>query len=396
MGSLTSPQTEADPELSGSGNKVFLLLLFWCLWYVNFTSRTLFAPILPILEDEFAITHALAGGLFAFLSMGYTVTLLLSGLFAPRVGFKVTILLGSAVLLLSILALRYAASYAAFAAAAFCVGLGGGVYLPSAIPLLTSMFEPRNWGKAIALHDTAAHASILSVPLLVSLALTFLSWRSLFTLLGTLSLLTLLAFWAFSPSRPAENEPSRAFWTMLRRREFWLVGVLWVFGAANGLGLYNVIPLFLVKENGILLQTANTLFGLSRIGGFVVAVLAGLLTDRYGVRRVLAAFVLLTGLSSMGLALVRPFPLLAILLVLQATLSAGFFPIALVAISRLTDMGDRSLFTGAAIALGVMFGLGLTPFVLGAVADVWSFRAGILLLGILTAFSSLLVGRLRV
>jgi hypothetical protein len=35
----------------------------------------------------------------------------------------------------------------------------------------------------------------------------------------------------------------------------------------------------------------------------------------------------------------------------------------------------------------VIVGLGLTPFILGAVADVWNFRVGIFSLGALTTFS---------
>jgi hypothetical protein len=77
------------------------------------------------------------------------------------------------------------------------------------------------------------------------------------------------------------------------------------------------------------------------------------------------------------------------MLFLQASVSIAFFPVGLLAISKLTNLRERSVFTGATIALGVVFGSGLTPVLLGATADVWSFQIGILFLGLLTIFSTL-------
>ena len=96
--------------------KIFFLLLFWSLWYVNFSTRTIISPILPIIEDEFAISHAVAGSIFSFLSLGYTITLLLSGVLSPRIGYKRSIALGFLVLMTSLFFLRYSTTYASFAA----------------------------------------------------------------------------------------------------------------------------------------------------------------------------------------------------------------------------------------------------------------------------------------
>lgn len=45
--------------------------------------------------------------------------------------------------------------------------------------------------------------------------------------------------------------------------------------------------------------------------------------------------------------------------------------------------------TGVILSVGVMFGVGVFPFLLGLTADHFSFRVGILGLGVLTTFSSL-------
>lgn len=88
------------------------------------------------------------------------------------------------------------------------------------------------------------------------------------------------------------------------------MAVLWVFASSDSLGLYNVIPLFLVKEKGMDLEMANAIFGFSRIGGFFVTLLAGFFADRFGAKRLLLLLLLTTGVNDQcccfpGLPLVR-------------------------------------------------------------------------------------------
>jgi hypothetical protein len=83
------------------------------------------------------------------------------------------------------------------------------------------------------------------------------------------------------------------------------------------------------------------------------------------------------------------------MLVCQATFMPVFFPAGLVAISKLTTFSDRSAFAGATVAIGIVFGTGITPTLLGAVADIWSFQAGMLVQGLLTMGICFLLKSLR-
>jgi NNP family nitrate/nitrite transporter-like MFS transporter len=375
--------------------KIFFLLLFWSLWYVNFSARTVISPLLPIIEDEFAISHAVAGSIFSFLSIGYTMTLLLSGALSPRIGYKRSITLGFLILMTSLFFLRYSTTYTSLAVVSLFIGLGAGIYLPSAIPLITAVFGREHWGKAIAFHETGASFSVFSIPLLTAIALRFLNWRDIFFILSAACLIVCTFFCIFSPDPSPRKGKRVRFSSVLHRGDFWVMAILWVFASSCALGLYNVIPLFLVKENGMHLETANTIFGFSRIGGFFVAITAGFLVDRYGAKKILFLVILFTGLSTMSLALVQTIPFLVVMLFVQATIYPAFFPVALVAISRLTDFNERSIFTGTTMAIGVIFGIGLTPVILGAVADVWNFKVGIFSLGALTTLSCISLKGIR-
>lgn len=374
---------------------ILFLLLFWSLWFLNFSTRTVLSPLLPVFEERLHITHALAGSIFLFLAVGYTLSLLISNWTTPRVGFKKSIVAGFVILIGGLLSLLFTSTYWGLGAVAFVLGFGGGLYLPCALPLLTSTIHPDKWGKAIAFHETAASFSLLVIPLLAAAALRFFDWTVLVAALSGLCLVATIVFLVRSPDpRPKEEEKS-PFSHVFRRREFWIMASLWCFAASGGLGLFNLIPLFLVNEKGLSIDLANSVFGVSRVGGLIVTFLAGFLIDRIGVKRVVLLSLLISGFSITGIALAQSFPLLVAMLALQATFMPVFFPAALVAISKLTRLGDRSAFAGATVAVGIVFGTGITPTLLGTVADTWSFQAGMLVQGLLTMAACYLLKFLR-
>ena len=374
---------------------ILFLLLFWSLWFLNFSTRTVLSPLLPIFETELHISHALAGSIFLFLAVGYTSSLLASNWSTPRIGFKNSIAAGFLILTGALVSLVFTRTYWGLGVVAFFLGFGAGLYLPSALPLLTSTIHPDKWGKAIAFHETAATSSILVIPLLAAAALRFLHWKWLVAVLSGLCLAATIVFLARSPDLRPKEEEKTPFSRVLRRRSFWIMAILWSFAAAGGLGLYNLMPLFLVNERGLPIDLANTIFGLSRIGGLVVTFLAGFLIDRFGVKRVLFISLLASGFSITGIALAESFPLLVTMLVFQATSIPVFFPAGLVAVSKLTGFGDRSAFAGATVAVGVVFGMGIAPTLLGTAADLWSFQAGMLVQGLLTMGACFLLKSLR-
>jgi MFS transporter, NNP family, nitrate/nitrite transporter len=371
-----------------------LLLVFWSLWFLNFSSRTILAPFLPLFERGLNITHTLAGSVFFFMSLGYTLSLLISGWLSFRIGFKKSIIAGVCLLSLALFCLTFVSSYSQLGLVVTVAGFAAGIYLPNAIPLLTSAIRPEKWGKAIAFHDTAASFSILVIPLAAAATLRFFEWKVMLYILGAGCGAAGLAFSILSPGPRQKDTARLGFLQVLKRNEFRVITVLWAFAAGSTLGLYNITPLFLLSERQISLETANTVLGLSRFGGFVATFAAGFLADRYGVKKVLLSTVAITGASTIGVALVDSFPLLVAMLVVQATISPVFFPVALVTISKITDLSERGVFTGAAVAFSVIFGNGVIPFLLCALADAWSFQAGIFLLGILTALSCSLVSKL--
>jgi MFS family permease len=192
------------------------------------------------------------------------------------------------------------------------------------------------------------------------------------------------------PEVKMRKEGHNPFWSLLKRRTLWIMGVVWLFAAAANMGLYFIFPLYLTKELQIQLESAQAIFGFSRLGGIVVAVAAGFIVDRLSLRKMIFAILLLTGILTLSL-IYRDLQWLKILLFLQASIAVGFFPIALVLLSRIFEREQRGQATGLIVTFGVIFGIGLGPYLLGLSGDLLSFRFGIGLLGVLTALSSGLI-----
>lgn len=375
--------------------KILLLLIFWGLWFLNASSRLVLSPLLPIIEDELAITHALAGSLFFYMSVGLTISVFMSGWIAKHIGYKRSILYSVIGLVFVFVCFRYAQTYYAFAGFSFALGLTLGIYLPCAVPLITSMISRRNWGKAIAFHDTAPSFGFLAIPILIAFALRFFHWKEFFVLLSGACALFVIFFWVFAPDpRPQEEKRSR-YAMVLRRPDFWIIAILWTMATMATAGIYSIIPLFLVKEKGIELELANTIFGVSRIGGVFATVLIGFLIDRYAIKKLLFIIMLITGLSTVGVALAHVYWLLIGALIIQATVSVVFFPVAVTAISTITHLDERGTFVGLTLALSGIIGMGLVPVGLGAVADIWNFQTGILVTGLLIMLSCASIRGLR-
>jgi hypothetical protein len=65
------------------------------------------------------------------------------------------------------------------------------------------------------------------------------------------------------------------------------------------------------------------------------------------------------------------------------------------AISRLTSLSERSIFTGAMMGISSISGSGIFPLVLGAVADHWTFQIGIFGTGLFVIATCTLFRQLR-
>ncbi|MFC1494975.1 MFS transporter, partial [Thermodesulfobacteriota bacterium] len=246
--------------------KIFLLLLFWTLWYLNFSAKAITSPIMPLIEDEFHISHAMAGALFFSFWIGNTISVFYAGFLSLKIGYKRSILYSFLFMAVTFVVLYFSSTYLIFAVTLFFLGLGAGIYLPCGIPLITAIFRKDNWGRAISFHETAAGFSFLTVPIIIVLVMSFMDWKSIFLIMSGVCILVSIVLQIYSPDPRPEVGEKVSMSVILHRKDFWIMTALWCSCAIASMGIFNIVPLFLVKERGIQIETANTIFSISRIG----------------------------------------------------------------------------------------------------------------------------------
>jgi NNP family nitrate/nitrite transporter-like MFS transporter len=376
------------------GKALLFLLFLWFLWFINFSVRMVFSPILPILEDEFVVNHARASSIFIFLAVGYAVSVIVSGLFSGKLGYKKSIVFSLALLGLVAFLIPLVQNFFLLYLFAFVVGFSVGSYLPSALPLITEYYSEKNWGKAIAIHDTGAPSAIFATPFVVLGLLHFFPWRGIFVVFACVFLISSVVFYLVSSEVKISNPPKAMFRDIVKIRSLWLMALIWIFGMGANVGIYSIVPLYLTKELNLNIGYANTILGISRLGSVGVAIACGFLVDRFNLRKVMFLVIIITSLFTVLMSL-APVKYIGIALFLQASFAQGFFPIGLVAIAKTFNREMQSLATGIILAVSNIFGGGIMPYFLGVSGDLYSFKLGITVFGIVLALASTLVFRLK-
>jgi len=379
---------ERYETLKGKG--LIFLFFLWFLWFINFSIRIAFSPILPIVEDEFSVSHGKASSIFIFLSAGYGIGVLVSGLFSGRVGYKRSIIISLLLLSLVTFLIPFVYNFSLLYLSSFLLGFSVGIYLPAAIPLITEYYSEKQWGKAITIHDTGASVAIFATPLISTFLLNFFKWREAFIVYGVLFIFCAIIFYFVCKEVKITNPPKALFREIIKKRALWLLALLWVFGAGANLGIYSIAPLYLTKELKMDIGFANTILAISRLGSIGIAVACGFVVDKFNLRYVIFMIIFITSIFTILLGTIGV-KYIGYILFLQAIFVTGFFPLGLVAIARIFDREIRSLATGIILALSVIFGGGLIPYFLGVSGDLISFGLGIVVLGVLVMLSSTLL-----
>ena len=358
------------------------LLLLTAIFFLNFSARIVYAPLMPEIEAELNISHADAGSMFFYISIGYFITLLGSGWVAASLNHRRTIILSTVVLGLALICTAFSGGLRAIRITLLLLGAAAGLYLPSGIATLTGLIHERHWGKALAVHELAPNLGFIIAPLLSELIMIWFSWRNVPVMLGVTTIFFGIVFAYYSRKVAFTVAPPgfAAFKLFLSKPAFWIMVILFSLGIAGTLGVYTMLPLYLVTEHSIDRNYANTLLSFSRILSLFTALAGGWASDRFGPRNTLIIVFLFSGITTMAIgAASDKWILWAIFL--QPMLAVCFFPAGFAALSRIGPAGANNIAVSLAAPLAFMIGGGAVPSLIGFMGDITSFASGIGLVG---------------
>ncbi len=372
------------------------ILFLTGILFFTFLSRVVFSPLLVQIEEELHLSHAKSGSLFLLISIGFAPVMLGSGFVSQRLTHRGTILLSSITCGVAVLIIAFSRSLIGIQIGMTVLGMGSGLYFPSAMATMTRLVDPEHWGKAISLHEAGPTMGFVLAPIIAELGLSFTSWRGVLIIVGVAGLMMTAIFALFGQGGRFAGEPPRLdnVGRIFYQPSFWIIAILMSLACGASVGVYSILPVYLISERGLDQGLVNTLVGLSRLSGLVTLFLAGGLADHFGAKRVMggiyAATAILTGLLGFGQNVI-----LVIVVFFQPAVVAAFFPVALLGLANVGPPRTRNVAVSLMIPLVYLFGGGVVPAGMGVIGEYYGFALGFLLMGGLLLVSLCLLLFLR-
>jgi NNP family nitrate/nitrite transporter-like MFS transporter len=378
-----------QPAVGSPKTATFLtVLLLAGIFFLSCVSRFGLGPLMPLIETDLGIGHAQAGSVFLVISLGYCIGMLASSFVSSRLNHRWTVVLSTSLIGGALFLTALGDDVFALDCGMAVVGFAGGLYLPSGISTITLQVKPAHWGKAFALHELAPNLSLILSPLLVEGLLHLFPWRGVLVAfgLGALAGGVIFASTGRGSSVRGSAPTLAAIRAVLSQPSLWILMLMFSMAIAANVGVYVLLPLYLVTDLGLERTWANTLVGFSRIPGVVLVLAAGWLADRWGPRRTL--FITLSSAGTMTALLgILPENLLLLAVFLQPVLAACFFPVGFSLLSRLGPLG-----VSLGVPVAFLLGAGGIPALMGTLADAGRFDLAMLVVGFMIAISALLAG----
>ncbi len=359
---------------------IFLTAIF----FLNFIIRIIISPLMPTILEDMGLTPDQAGSFFLVSASGYCVALLCSGFVSSRFLHVKTIAFSAIATGLMMVLTGLSHNLTLMRCTVFAAGMAAGLYLPSGIAILTTTVAEKNWGKAMGIHELAPNLSFLLAPVFCEALLLWMTWRQVLFCVGTASILMGLSFLRFFRIRDfAGKAPNfKALAPLAAIPSFWFMMLLFSLGVSGTLGIYAMLPLFLVNEHSMTQAQANTLITLSRVATLPMPLVIGWISDRFGLKPVLATVLAVNGILVLGIGVSNGF-LLQVWVFCQPVMAVCFFPPAFAALSHIGSEEMRSVAVSFTIPAAFLAGGGLVPSLIGILGDKGWFATGFVVVGVL-------------
>jgi len=348
------------------------------------------------IAEEFQLSNARCGLIFATGAVVTLVTLPPFGILAERLGKRVLLTVGLALLLMGLAVFRAAPNYPVLLFASALLGVASSIIEALISPLVADL-SPRRTAPPMNLVHACYQGGLVIVAVGAGAHLAVGgAWRAAFWPVMIVSALLALVF-AVTPFPPAlAPEAAHSVARLLRQPPFWLCAV--VIAAAGGVevGVTNWVASFFQREFDLAGAGARLAvrFGLidpgPLLGGLGLALFAapmvvgrwfyGSVAERYGYIRTLLASSLASMVALGGLGWSStPVASLLWLSVLGLAVS-GMWPTVLTYAQSIVPAGPATLF--ALLAMAGLLGVAGCSWGIGRIADSFGLHRGLTALGI--------------
>jgi sugar phosphate permease len=369
---------------------VFLLFLAWVIDYID---RLVITLALPAIGHQFHLDKAEQGLILTVFFIAYAASQVPGGVLADKIGAKRTMIvaLGTWSVFTGLTGLAF--NYVSLLAIRAIFGVSEGMFPAASMKALSERIRPQQRLTATGVVFCSNSLGAALAPLIAGPALAAVGWKNSFLLVAILGVVMAAALWKFLPrtllsadaSEPVRHAASIGLRSVLTSRALWLIAatfcgydiVLW--------GLISWTPSYLMEVRHINVRNSGILTSIPFFVGTIGTIIGGYLFDRFfhsKMRRLIAPAMAVSGVF--------------LVVMIKATTVGQFilWESCAIGVSSLCFMPIYGVplrllpqdVAGAGMGLvnfGGQFAGALTPFIMGAIADAFSFPG---------AFSFLLFG----
>ncbi len=266
----------------------------------------------------------------------------------------------------------------------FSLGLVAGLFLPSSLTSIANIVPPRFLARGMAIHELAPNLGFVLAPLLADFLLNWLTWREVIQSLGIIMVLVSLVYFFnktgyIGKGQRIDFKDAR---DLLLQPRFLLMVCLFSLAICSTLGIYAMLPLFLVTSHGMEASYANNLLAISRVSSVLMPLLGGWLGDRFGNKLVIISVLLAGGCLTILLGVTKG-TLLVLVAILQPMAAVCFFPSGFAVLAGLSTTDKGGLAVSLCIPFAFLAGGGCMPTLIGVIGDHASFNLSFIVVGIL-------------
>ena len=257
-----------------------LLLLVSAVVLVDTSFYAAITPLLPDLTEEFGLSKTGAGILAAAYPVGTFVGGLPGGMLAARVGVKPTVLLGLALMVLSSVAVAFAASILVLDIARFVQGVGGAASWAGAMAWLAGAAPREKRGQMIGSAMGAAIAGALLGPV-IGVVADLAGFELVFCLIALIGVGLMVWTWRTPAAAPLGDGSLRGLAGALRNGQV-RTGLLLITVPGLLFGTLSVLGPLRLDELGATTAAIGAIWLMSAAFEAIVSPLAGRFSDRRG------------------------------------------------------------------------------------------------------------------
>lgn len=331
---------------------------------------------MPVIRGELQISHAQAGMLLSIITASYGLIQFPSGILSDTLDNKKLLIVVILSLVIAMMGVSFSQDLLSFALSLLLTGLFVGFSTPISFSILSKMF-PKRMGTMIGIYNTAPSlAQFVGTYISGVLAIAY-NWHYVYYVWIILALILLILVWKFiSTTTTLKDEPLLDLKTIedfFSNKDLLYFLVPFIAHSVCAFSVLNMNPLYMVEVYELDVTFTATIFGGTRLLGFIGSLLGGVLSDRFSKIKLLLTSIIITTVS-IYVFITLPFSLGTVFILgLQAISINFFFPIIYSLIIRLTSPSTigkaQGLYNSIAFTIG-----GLAPYIMGVITDLSSFK----------------------